>query len=40
MEVVEWSARLARKRTSSMPTSAIIYDAHTSIKKKYGIELG
>ena len=36
MEVVEWSARLARKTSvlSSTPTSAIIYDAYTSIKKK------
>ena len=30
MEVVEWSARLARSVSSSMPTSAIIYDAYTS----------
>ena len=37
MEVVEWSARLARFVSSSTPTSAIIYDAYTSIinnKKK------
>ena len=36
MEVVEWSARLARKTSvsSSMPTSAIIYEAYNSIIKK------
>ena len=32
--VVEWSARLERKRAFRVPTSAIIYDAYTSIIKK------